>query len=450
MFYEVPLTLAAATVPGMRSRPIPLLRQRDFRLLWLGWTVSQVGSEVTVVALPLVAVLTLEASTFEVGVLTAAGSAAWLLIGLPAGVWVDRLRRQRVLVTADMGRALLVGSVPVAAVTGWLTVGQLYAVALMAGVLTVLFDVAEPAYLPALVPREDFVRANGLLRASASAAMVGGPGVGGLLVRIFGASLALVADAISYLLSAALLARIRAREIPPGQPERNLRRELVQGLRRAYGTPLLRALVVAAALANLLFAANQALIIVFLVREVGLSAGLIGVLLAAGGLGGVAGGAVAGIFAARVGAGRALVLSVLVMAPARLLIPLTAGGPALMLFVVGAFAFGVGVVVFNVTMASFVQAATPAMLLGRVTASLRFVSRGILPFGGVVGGALGAWLGPRDALWALAAGWWLVPLWMLSSPLRRLRDLPEEGDQTCEEPHFGGASSCDRVMPDDA
>lgn len=402
-----------------------LLRQPNFRRFWLGWTVSQLGSEVSVVALPLVAVLMLQASTFQVGVLTAAGHAAWLLVGLPAGVWVDRVRRRQLLVAADLGRALLVGSVPVAAVMGWLTLGQLYVVTLLTGVLTVLFDVAEPAYLPALVAREEFVRGNGLLQASQSAAMVGGPGLSGLLVRVFGAPIALVADAVSYLLSAGFLARIRAQEALPERTERRLWRELAEGLRLAYGSRLLRSLAVAAALANLLFTAHGALVIVFLAREVGLSADLIGLLLAAAGVGGLAGGAVAGSVSAKVGAGRALLFSVVVMGLARLLIPLTSTGAGLLFFAVGGFVSGVGVVVFNVNVSSFLQAATPGNWLGRVVASVRFVSRGMLPIGGLLGGALGAWLGTRPALWVLAVAWWVVPGWLLCSPLRRMRGLPE-------------------------
>lgn len=418
--------MGATTVSRVLSQ-VRLLRQRDFGLFWLGWSVSQVGSQVTIVALPLVAVLALDASAFQVGLLTAAGYAAWLLVALPAGVLVDRIPRRPVLVAADAGRAVLVGSVPAAAAMGWLTLVQLYAVALLTGVLTVFFDVAEPAYLPALVDRGDYVGANGLLQASRSVAMMGGPGLGGLLVRVAGAPFALVADAVSYVLSAALLAGIRTREKVRERADDPVLRDLAEGMRAAYGDSLLRALTVAAALANLTFAASEALVVVFLAREVGLPPQQIGLLLTAGGAGGVIGGLVAGGTARRVGAGRTMLLAVVVMVPARLLIPLTGTGAGVAYFVAGILLTGVGVVVFNVTMASFIQAAAPAHLLGRVTASLRFVSRGMLPLGGVLGGTLGSWLGLRPALWTLAVVWCLVPLWLLQSPLRRMPDLPRLG-----------------------
>ena len=408
----------------MPIRQTILWRQPDFRDFWTGWSVSQLGSQVTFFALQLVALRLLGASAFQVGVLAALGYAAWLVVGLPAGVWVDRIQRRPLLIAADVGRALLIGSVPVTAVMGWLTLEQLYVVAALTGVLTVLFDIAEPAYLPSLVPQDDIVRANGLLQASRSTATVGGPALAGLLVRAFGAPVALVGDAVSYVVSAGFLMRIRVREVVPVRTKRHLRRELGEGLLLVYADPLLRTLAVAAALANFLFAGTEALLIVFLDRTVGVSAGVIGLLLAVGGVGGLVGGLVSGPLAGRMGAGRALLVAVTAMLPARLLLPLTGTGALLLVFVAGVFVFGVSVVVFNVNVASFIQTAAPSNLLGRVIASIRFLSRGVLPAGALAGGALGSWIGVRPALWTLAAAMSLILLWLLTSPLRTMRDLP--------------------------
>lgn len=415
----------------MTSSRFGPLRARDFRSLWLGHTVSEIGSQVTIIALPLVAVVTLQASAFQVGVLTAAGHAAWLLIGLPAGVWVDRVRRRRMLVAADAGRALLLASIPVAFALGALTLTQLYVVALLTGVLTVLFETAVAAYLPSIVARDDFVTANGMLHSSRSAARIGGPGLGGLLVRGFGASFGLLADAVSFIISAVCVMRIRAVETRPVRGEGGAgrwRRDLVTGLRIAYGVPLLRALAVGLALANLLLAANEAIVIVFLSRGIGLPAGQIGALFAAGGVGGVVGGLLAGPVARRVGAGRALLLGVIVMAPARLLVPLTGSGWRELFFVGGMLVFGTSLSIFNANVSGFIQSAVTSDLLGRVTTSIRFVSRGTLALGGLAGGALAGWLGLRPALWVLAVAWLMVPVWLLASPLRGMRDLPETLD----------------------
>jgi hypothetical protein len=251
---------------------------RDFRKLWAGETVSLFGSEVSELALPLVAVLVLDADAGQMGLLAAARFAPFLMVTLPAGAWVDRRRRRPVLISSNLGRALLVGLVPLLAGLGLLRMGHLYAVAFAVGALTVLFDVAYQSYLPSLVKREQLVEGNSKLQASASAARVGGPGLGGLLVQLVGAPRALLLDAGSYVVSAASLLAIRNREPAPaaegdGQPRTRLRQEIGEGLAVTYRNPVLRSLAGLAATYNLFSQVIDALLVLYATRELGLSAG---------------------------------------------------------------------------------------------------------------------------------------------------------------------------------
>ncbi|MER5266936.1 MFS transporter [Actinosynnema sp. NPDC002837] len=399
---------------------------RDFRLLWAGDAISQLGNQLTVIALPLVAIATLQSSVFEVGLLTAAGYLAWLVIGLPAGAWVDRRLRRPVLVGADLGRAVLLLSVPVAAATGTLTLWQLYLVALGTSVLTVVFDVAYPAYLPHIVERDQLVAANGRLQLNASVAYIAGPGVGGVLVQVLTAPLTLLVDAVSYLVSGVLLTRVRKQEAePPHKPERHLGKEIAEGLRFVWRQPIIRAIARSSGVFNLSFAGYQALIIVFLVREVGLSTASTGLLLAAGSVGGTIGALLIGPLSRKLGDARLIWAFPLVTMPAILLVPLTTPGWGLAFFVIGAFVPAVGGVAFNVSVASFIQTLTPQDLLGRVGGSIRVVSRGALP----VGAAAAAWLATRlpvrGVLVLAAAGMTLAILLLLLSPIRRLTTLAE-------------------------
>jgi MFS family permease len=282
---------------------------RDFRKLWAGETVSLFGSEVTELALPLVAVLVLEADAGQMGLLAAARFAPFLLITLPAGVWVDRRRRRPVLIGSNLGRALLVGLVPLLSGLGLLRMGHLYAISFAVGTLTVMFDVAYQSYLPSLVDREQLVEGNSKLQASASAARVGGPGLGGLLVQLVGAPRALLLDAASYVISAASLLAIRNQEPDPpadrdGEPRAGLRREIGEGLAVTYRNPVLRSMAGLAATYNLFEGAVLALLVLYATRELGLSAGLIGLVVSAGSLGALAGTALTGRLERRLGVGR--------------------------------------------------------------------------------------------------------------------------------------------------
>ncbi|MGA5562072.1 MFS transporter [Streptomyces platensis] len=401
------------------------LRLRDFRLLLAGAAAGQLGAQVTLVALPLVAVLELNAPAFQVGLLTAAETAAFLLVGLPAGAWVDRMRKLPLMIRADVVRAVAMASIPLAGVAGVLTMAQLYLVALVTGVATVFFDVAHQSFVPHLLPKDQLVPGNGALETIRSSAQVAGPGLGGGLVQLLGASLAIVADAVGYLLSALFLWGIKQ---PESRPERvagtSLRQDIGEGLRFVFGHRLLRVIAVTTGLANFFTATLMATQSVFLVRVLGLAPGVVGLVLAASAVGGLAGALCAGRLAARFGQARIIWLSALATGPFALLWPLSGRGAGAALFAVGSGVVFFGAVVYNVAQVSFRQALCPPRLLGRMNATLRFLMWGTLPLGALAGGALADAFGARTALAWCAAGFLVVPLPLLLSPLRRMRDLP--------------------------
>jgi MFS family permease len=408
---------------------VTLWRHRDFRLLWAGETVSHFGTAVSAIALPLVAVTTLAVTPLQMGLLTAAETAAFLLIGLPAGAWLDRMRRRPVMLAADVVRGGLLTSIPLAWWAGLLTFEQLLIVALLAGLATVFFDVAYQSYLPSLVGRQVLIEGNSKLESTRSLAQVTGPALGGGLVQLLGATTAVVVDAVSYFVSAAALASVRTREPAPAPAEHpRLRSQIAEGLRFVIGHPLLRPITGCTGMANLFGGLQMAVIVLFMVRELGLSAGMIGLVFTAGGLGGLLGAMTAAWCARYFGQARIIWLSMLVTTPFGLLIPLAEPGWRIALIFIGDIVIGYGVVVYNVAQVSFRQAICPDRLLGRMNASIRFLVWGTLPLGGLVGGALAELLDSRGALWIGMGGEVLAVVWVLASPLRTMRDLPRVED----------------------
>ncbi|MFF1478908.1 MFS transporter [Streptomyces sp. NPDC058301] len=401
-------------------------RRRDFRLLLAGAAAGQLGAQVTLVALPLVAVLELEASAFQVGLLTAAETAAFLLIGLPAGALTDRMRKRPLMIRADLVRAVAMASIPAAALAHVLTMAQLYAVALVTGVATVFFDVAHQSYLPQILPRDQLMAGNGALETVRSTAQVTGPGLGGGLVQLVGAHLAVLVDAVGYTLSALFLWRIEQPEEEPEAPVGgSLRKDIGEGIRFVTGHPLLRVIALTTGLANLCAAVLMATQTVYLVRVVGLRPGALGLVLAASAVGGLLGALSAGRLAARLGQARIILLSVIATGPFAVLWPLSGhGGLGAAVFATGSAAVSFGAVVYNIAQVSFRQGLCPPRLLGRMNATLRFLMWGTLPLGALLGGALAESFGPRAALACCAVGFFAVPLPLLFSPLRRMRDLP--------------------------
>jgi len=402
-----------------------LISHTGFRRLWFGQSISELGSQVTTLALPLAAVLVLHASTLQVGLLTTAGYAAFLLVGLPAGAWVDRLRRRPIMIAADLIRAVTLASIPVAYVLGVLTLGQLYAAAFIAGVASVFFDVAYMSYVPGLVGVDHVVEANAKLQVTVSLAQVGGPSAAGFLISALGAPVAFLADAASFVVSVLSLAVIREHEPPPARTESGtMRAEVGEGVAFVTREPILRMIAGCTSTWNLFSTAIYAIVVVFLVRQVHLQASTIGLVMSAGAVGGVIGGLTASRLRARLGSARVIWVSAVVTAPFALLIPVTFPGPGVACFGVAAFVTSLGSVVYNVNQASFRQLLCPPRLLGRMNATVRFIVWGTIPLGGLLGGVLGGWLGDRAAIWVAAVGVTLAPAWLLVSPLRRLRDTP--------------------------
>jgi MFS family permease len=406
-----------------------LWRHPDFVKLWAGHTISRFGSEISQLAIPLTAALVLNASAFQMGLLGTFEFAPFLLLSLFAGVWVDRLRRKPILIVADIGRALLLGSIPLAAVLGVLRIEQLYVVGFCTGILTVLFDVADQSYLPALVSRGHLVEGNSKLEMSRSVAQIAGPGVGGALVQLVSAPIAILVDAVSFLASAVCLATIRAREAAPVRHAHgggSIWAELREGLVVVLGNPHLRSIAGCTATTNLFGNGMMAVYVLYATRELGIGPALLGIILAAGGPGALLGALLAGRMANRFGLGATIIGASLVGGLANLLVPL-ASGPELAiaaLLLLASFVGGISNPVYNINQVSLRQAITPDRLQGRMNASVRFIVWGTIPIGALIGGALGDAIGLRPTLALMAACSVLATLWILFSPVRRLKEQP--------------------------
>jgi MFS family permease len=416
-----------------------LLRNRDFRLLWAGQTISRAGTEVSVLALPLIAIQILDATTFEVGSLTAVETLPFLLVGLPAGAWVDRMRRRRVLIAADVGRLVALGSIPIASATASITLAQLYVVAFVTGVFTVFFDVAYQSYLPELVTRDQLVEGNAKLAASESTAHVAGPGIGGALIGWVGASTAVVADALSYAASFVCLVAIRT---PPEEPEQaavrtSLVSDIREGLRFVWRESRIRAVAFCTATSNLFSGVMMAVVLLLMTRVLGFSGGKIGFVFAVSGLGAVVGSVIAPWLSRKVGVGLAIVLSIAICGLSPFLIAGATGSLAAAMIAIGFGLFGLTSVAYNINQVSVRQALCPRRLQGRMNASVRFMVWGTLPLGGFLGGALGATIGIRPTLWVAAVGQAAAFLWLLPSPIPSMKEIPEPVEEPQLEPMLG-------------
>jgi MFS family permease len=407
----------------------PLRRQPEFLKLWAGQTISVFGDAITLLALPLAAVLTLDATAAQMGLLTAAGLAPHLLLSLFAGVWIDRrARRRRILVAADLGRAVLLASVPAAAVLDVLTLEQLFVVSFLVGVLTVLFDISYSSLFVLIVPTRDVVEANSKLSISRSASWMGGPPLAGALVELLTAPFAHAADAVSFLLSAVFISRIRVEERPL-EPDRNgVRRRLAEGFRFLFGHPILRAGLACTATVNFFNFAFHAIFVLFATEELGVSPGLLGAVLGAGAVGSALGALVAPAVQRRIGIGPAYMLGAVLFPAPLMLVPLADGPLWLigMLLFASEFLAGVGVMVFDVAGNSLNLVLTPQRIRARSVGTHRFVNYGVRPLGALAGGFLGSAIGLRPTLWFATAGAALGVVWLLFSPVPRLRELPEQ------------------------
>jgi len=406
----------------------PLWRNGDFLRLWSGQTISQFGSQISGLALPLLAILVLDASAFEVAALGVAEFLPFILFSLPAGAWVDRLRRRPILIVADWGRAVALASVPVAYVLDSLTITQLYIVGFVVGVFTVFFDVAYQSYLPSLVAREELTDANGKLEVSRSAAQTAGPGVAGVLIGVLTAPYAVLVDAISFLLSALFLSSIRLGEsiesAANGKRE-PLRTEIADGLRFVLRHPIMRPSLVYVALVNFFSNVVFSVYLVYAVRDLDLSPTAIGLIGSIGNVGLLVGAIIAPRLGTRFGVGPVLIVVAAISGFSLWLIPLASERLVIPLLVASGVIFGFCAVVYNVVGISLMQAITPDRMLGRMTASRRFVVFGVIPLGMLAGGALGTTIGLRETMWIGAVGSSLCFLALFASPIRQVRTVAD-------------------------
>lgn len=424
-----------------RSDPLKASRARaglfaspDFMKLWAAQTVSLLGSSITGLALPLAAALALSAGPAEMGALSAAGTLPFLLIGLFAGVWVDRLRRRPILIAADVARAVLLLTIPLAALAGVLRIELLYAVAFLCGICTVFFDVAYQSYLPALVSRQALVEGNSKLEVSRSAVHLAGPGLAGGLITLVTAPVAIVVDALSFALSALFLGAIRTPEPPPvpsaGRP--SVWREIGEGLRLVLGSPILRPIAACTATSNFFSSFFFAGFILYLTRDLGLDPAALGLVFGLGSAGFIAGAALAERSARWLGFGPALIAATVLVGAGALVHIVDVGpagppGSAAFWLVIGIQMLGqllasVALPVYNINQVSLRQAITPDRLMGRMNATTRFLVWGTMPLGALAGGAVAEWIGLVPALQAGALGSLLAAFWIVFSPVRTLRD----------------------------
>jgi MFS family permease len=407
-----------------------LYRNPEFLKYWTASAISDVGSQITALALPLIGALTLNATPWQMGVLTASGTVPIVFMGLFAGVWIDRVRRRPVLIATDIGRAALLSVIPLASVLGVLRIELVCAVAFLVGTLSLGFDIAHLAFLPSLVTREHLVDGNAKLEVTAAGAQVVGPSLGGALVGILGAPFAVLLDALSFLASAFFIRRTRATETPPARSvdRAGVWAEIREGLRVVRGQPLLLALAATSATMTFFGRMFNAVYVLYMARDLGLGAVGMGLVLATGGLGSLAGALVAGPVTRRLGIGRALIVAQLAFGLTGLLVPLAVLFPRVAIAMVVASEFGqwMAVIVYYVDAVSVRQAITPDRLQGRVNATMRFLAGGAMPIGALVGGALGGVIGLPLTLVVAELGMLLGFVRLVLSPVRALRVLPSQ------------------------
>jgi MFS family permease len=416
----------AAQAPRRRT----LWRHGDFMKLWTGQTISQLGDEVTQFAIPLIAAVTLEVSAFEFGLLAVLQFLPFILLTIPAGVWVDRMRRRPILIGANVGRAALLASIPVAFLTGWLSIWQLYVVAFAIGCLEVFFDVAYQSYLPSVVERDRLVEGNAKLEMSVSATSFVGPTVAGFLADLLRPAVAIVFDVVSYVGSIVFLLFIRRPETPPPAhdpatgPRPSMRQDAAEGLRYILRHRYLRHIAACTGTLNLFGNIGGAILILYVVRELGLTPTTLGIAFSIGNIGVLVGALLSERVGKWIGMGPTIVWSALLSSFSLIAVAVAPREAPLPFLIAGGFIGTVTAVIYNVNQVSLRQAITPDRMLGRMNATMRFIVWGTIPIGALVGAVLGSTIGLQATIWVGAIGSFLGFLPVLFSPVRSLKEIP--------------------------
>lgn len=405
-----------------------LWRDRNFLTMWGGQTLAQFGAQISELAVPVLAVLLLQANEFEVGVLTAANVAAFLLVGLPAGAWIDRMRKRHVMIAADLVRAAALAVVPVLWISGTLQIWHLVAVALVLGIATVFFDVSYQSVIPSLVKPTQIGEANGKLQSTYELANIAGPGFGGWLIGLITAPLAVLVTSGTYIASAIALAFTKDHEERrPLEDRAPLLREIWEGLHFVFTEKLLRRIVGTTGMSNFFSTMSWTLIPLFLLRELGFSPAAMGIIIGLGSIGGLLGAIATPRIVKRIGEARAIPVSAIGFSVIALLLPVAAAVPAVAfpLMVAQFFVSSFTVLLYNITQVTFRQRITPPRLLGRMNASVRFVVWGVMPISALLAGALGTWIGVVPTMWIAAIGQLLAAAFVVFAPFWRMRELPD-------------------------
>ena len=426
-----------ATAPARPS----LIQNRDFQKLWTAETISVFGSQVSALAIPLTAALILKVEPFAFALLGTIEFLPFILFTLPAGAWVDRLRRRPILISGDLGRAIALATIPAAYFLGVLRIWQLYVVAFITGTLTVFFDVANQSYLPSIIERDQLVEGNSKLQISQSAAQIAGPGIAGYLVGIVTAPFAILLDSLSFLVSAFFVFLIRRPEPPvvdhldeSGKPKASIVSEVRDGLRFVLGHPSLRAISAGTATSNLFFSIAFAVYILYVVRDLGLSPETIGIVFAIANVGTLSGAVLANRIAKWFGLGAAIIGALFIGSFFPLLVAIAPPGNAAIPFlIVGGVLGGIGQMVYNINQVSYRQAICPPRMQGRMNATVRFLVWGTMPIGSIIGGVLASNIGLHETIWIGAILGFIPAIFPFFSPVRHLRTMPEPVTDNADE-----------------
>jgi MFS family permease len=416
-------------MPRLRRPTGALWSHPDFLKLWTGQSISELGSQVSQLAIPWLAAVGLHASPIEFSLLGVLGFLPFILFALPAGVWVDRLRRRQILIVGDASRAVLLAVIPILWAAGVLQIWHLLVLQFVIGVFTVFFDVAYQSYLPALIQREHLVDGNSKLQLTVSIAQVGGPSMTGGLIAAITAPYAIVVDAASFVVSTVFMLRMKHRENLPRQdadePRPRMWPQVKEGLAWVVGNRHLRAIAGCTGTSNFFGQILFAIFILYAVRVLHLSSVALGAVFAVGSVGSIIGALLANRLQKRLGVGPAIVGYAVVFSCAGVLFPLAPRSSPLPELMAGWMLFGFASVAYNITQVSLRQAITPERLQGRMNAAMRWIVWGTIPLGTLTGGAIGQTIGLRTALWVGAVGGIPVFLWVLLSPVRSIRTMPE-------------------------